>query len=196
MAEASLQWKVDTLRQMVAATPTTRFAPRPDTNEKAWFIDMMNDGLVSASWGREADPANIGKFMFMDHSGPEVFYELQVSEKGKKLIHDHDFRQQSAAHFKILDAKMLLKWDDKSLAEWQSHYKPDQAQWILADQEWKRRAGVSARKIAIAALVVSLLTFALAALGYIFPKNTQNALGTKTTEPPAPQTQSPAQPKQ
>ncbi len=166
MAEASIEWKVDTLRAIMSAPLHARYAPRPDTEEMAWFLDMKNDGYVDGKWGREVDMANLqlNSFPMIPTGGREVFSELHVTEKGKKLVRDYDVHQQSEKDLKKFDALDLLKWDDKTLADWQSRYNSNQAQWILADQEWKRRAGVSTRKIAIAAIVVSVLSLLVAAL--------------------------------
>ena len=123
--------------------------------------------------------------------GREVFSDLHVTEKGKKFVADYDARQKAAEDFKTIDVQKLLKWDDKKLAEWQSQYKPDEAHWILADQEWKRRAGISTRRIAIAAIVVSLLSLLVAALGYFHPLT--SATPAKPPVQPVKQPQLPAQ---
>jgi hypothetical protein len=172
MAEAPAKWKIETLRQAIAAPLHARFAPTPDTEEMAWFIDMQKDGYIDGTWGREVNMEEFTTSMahnripLLPTGGREVFSDLHVTEKGKKFVEDYDARQKAAEDFKKINVQELLKWDDKKLAEWQSQYKPDEAQYILADQEWKRRAGISTRRIAIAAIVVSLLSLLVAALGY------------------------------
>ena len=174
----------------------SRFAPRPDTDEMAWFLDMKNDGYVSGEWGREVDMANLqlNSFPMIPTGGREVFSDLHVTEKGKSFVRDYDSHQQSNKDLNNFDSAELLKWDDKVLAEWQSRYKSNQAQWILADQEWKRRAGISTRKIAVAAIVVSVLSLLVAALTCfhsIYPAiSTPVKLSDKSTE----QSQLPMQP--
>ena len=115
---------------------------------------------------------------------------MHVTEKGKKLVSDYDSRQKSNEEFKSLDPSTILKWSDKELAAWQSGYAADQAQWVLADHEWKRRAGISTRKIAVAAIVVSIfsaiiaaLGLTVAALGYFNLKSPPAPLETKSIEP-------------
>jgi hypothetical protein len=159
----------------------------------AWFIDMKKDGYVEGEWGREIDMGEIkpNQLPFSMTGGREVFSQLHVTEKGKKFVRDYDIQQQAAGDLKKFNAQELLNWDDKTLAEWQSHYKPDQAQWILAEQEWKRRAGISTRRIAIAAIVVSLLSLLVAALGYFH--SLTNATPKKPLDQPAKQPQLPAQ---
>jgi len=71
--------------------------------------------------------------------------------------------------FKTLDHSSLKQMDDKALAQWQSTFEQSEPQWRLADEEWKRRAGISTRRIAIAAIVVSLLSLLIALASYIFP---------------------------
>ena len=73
--------------------------------------------------------------------------------------------------FHLFDKSSVLKWDDKKLADWQSDYHTDDPQWIFVEHEWKRRAGISTRRIAIAAIVVSVLSLIVAALGYFHSLN-------------------------
>lgn len=195
MAEAPLKWKIETLKQAIAAPLHARFAPTPNTEEMAWFIDMQKDGYIDGTWCREVNKEEITAMIQnrfpIPTGGREVFSDLHVSEKGKKFVRDYDANQKVAEDFKTIDVQKLLKWDDKKLAEWQSQYKPDEAQWILADQEWKRRAGVSTRRIAIAAIVVSILSLLVAALGYFH--SLTNAIPVKPLGEPVQQPQLPVQ---
>jgi len=199
MAEASIQWKVDTLREIMAAPLHARFVPKPDTEDAAWFIDMKKDGYVEGEWGREVDMeawnASVAKgtIPMPPTGGREIYHNLHVTEKGKQFVRNHDAGKQAAEDLKNLNPQELLKWDDKKLAEWQSHFKLDQAQWILADQEWKRRAGISTRKIAIAAIVVSFLSLIVAALGYFHSVIYSSARPEKPPDQPAKQLQLPVQ---
>jgi len=103
-------------------------------------------------------------------------------------------RRQASEEFKIFDKKLILTMDGETLAAWQSKYQPEDAQWILAEQEWKRRAGISTRRIAIAAIIISALSFLIAALAYFYPKNIPTASTEKESAPPAIAPQLPAQP--
>src|ERR1700685_483271 len=102
-------------------------------------------------------------------------------------------RQQHIEEFKTLNARELLKWDDSKLAAWQTQYESDEAQWVLADQEWKRRTGICTRRIAITAIAVSILSLAIAAIGYFFPKTTPISSQEKTIDQAAKQSQLPTQ---
>jgi hypothetical protein len=84
-----------------------------------------------------------------------------------------------------------LKWDDKQLAEWQRKYDSDEAQWILADHEWKRRTGISTRRIAIAAIMVSILSLLVAALTYFHTVNSTSTTLAKPLGQPVKQSQLP-----
>jgi hypothetical protein len=196
MAEASIQWKVDTLRAIIAAPLHSRFVPNPGTEEMAWFIDMEKDGYVEGTWGREVDMERWkdlmakSQFPVLPTGEKEVCSFLHVTEKGKRFVRDYDAQQKAADDLKIFDVQEFLKWNGKKLADWQSQYKPDQAQWILAEQEWKRRAGISTRRIAIAAIVVSVLSFIVAALGYFHSLNGDTSTAPeKSLDQPAKQPQ-------
>ena len=105
-------------------------------------------------------------------------------------------RRQASEEFKSFDKKLLLTMDGKTLAAWQSKYQPEDAQWILADQEWKRRTGISTRRIAIAAIIISALSFLIAALAYFYPKNIPTASTVKISAQPATIPPAPVQPPQ
>ena len=94
--------------------------------------------------------------------------------------HRLEKRQKHAEELKTFDADELLGMPPERLAEWQSGYEQDEPQWVLADQEWKRRAGISTRKIAIAAIAVSILSFLVAALGFIHSLNSTTATQEKS----------------
>jgi hypothetical protein len=94
-------------------------------------------------------------------------------------------RQQHAEDLKTFDSSELVKMSSVRLAEWQSDYEQDEAQWVLADQEWKRRSGVSTRRIALAAIVVSTLSLLVASLGYFYPKNIPTAKAIESFVQPA-----------
>ena len=99
----------------------------------------------------------------MDYSTVKMFESHARAAKEAARI---DLRKKHAEELKSFDAGKILKWDSKSLAEWQSQFESDEPQWVLADQEWKRRAGISTRRIAIAAIVVSVLSLLVSVLGY------------------------------
>jgi len=191
MAEAPIEWKIETLRALIAAPPHSRLAPRPDTEEMAWIIDLKNDGLIEGSWGREMSLEAIRNSIVTGHVAPlgnmsdgrEVFADAYVTEKGKNFVGHYDSRQKATEDFKTLDGRKLLKMDDKELADWQSRYKPDQAQFILAEQEWKRRAGISTRRIAILAIIVSAISLGFTAYSYFYPKSPPADAGTTTPAP-------------
>lgn len=186
MAEAHITWKVQTLRAIINGPPNFRFYPKPNTEEAAWFMGMIKDGYVDGRWGREVNLEDMtpGRIPLGPMTGPEVYCELHVTEKGKKLVYDFDCRRQAAEDFKKLDPKELLKWDDKQLAEWQSRFKSNEAQWVLAEQEWKRRAGISTRRIAIFAIGVSVISLIIAALAYFHPLNGSTLAPVKQSVPP------------
>jgi hypothetical protein len=66
--------------------------------------------------------------------------------------------------FKTFDPRQLSTFDDKKLVLWQSEYEMDEPQWMLAADERQRRAGKTTRRIAIAALIVSILSLILSLL--------------------------------
>jgi len=80
-------------------------------------------------------------------------------------------RKKHAEELKTFEATQLLQMPPIRLAEWQSEYEQDEPQWVLADQEWKRRSGISTRKIAIGAIVISALSLLVAALAYFHSLN-------------------------
>lgn len=169
MAEASIQWKVDALRGIISAPLHSQWVPSPETQDLDWFIDMKKDGYVDGNLGI--------------CEGKQVFTELHVTEKGKRLVRDYEANHQDTEDFKKLDARKILSWDDKKLAEWQSHFKSDQAQWILADQEWKRRSGISTRRIAIAAIVISGLSLLVATVSFFHSLNDVNSSPSQLKRP-------------
>jgi hypothetical protein len=152
---------------------------------------MEKDGYVEGRWGRAVKTEEFltNKTLFIPYGGQEVCSELHVTEKGKKFVHDYDAHQQAAEDLKKLDVQQLLKWDDKKLSEWQSHYEPKQAHWILAEQEWKRRAGISTRRIAITAIVVSIISVGIAALSFWHSLNSTTATPVKPLEQPVSKSQ-------
>ncbi len=78
-------------------------------------------------------------------------------------------KAQHEDEFKTFDRRELGSMDDKKLAQWQSCFQPDEPQWRLAEHEWQIRSGKSARKIAVAAIIISILSVVLAALSYWRP---------------------------
>ena len=75
-------------------------------------------------------------------------------------------RAKRRAEFKTFDRRRLSRMDDRALAEWQSGFESDEAPWRLAEHEWQMRAGRFTRKIALAALIISLLSLVLSGLSY------------------------------
>jgi len=71
--------------------------------------------------------------------------------------------------FKTFHPRQFAAMDDKALAEWQSRYEKDEPQWRLAEHEFQIRGGRRTRQIAIAAIVISFLSFVLACLAYLLP---------------------------
>jgi hypothetical protein len=102
---------------------------------------------------------------------------------------DNKKRQQHIEEFKKLNTSELLKWDDSKLATWQSQYEKDEAQWIIAEHEWRRRAGISTRKIAILAITVSSLSLLVAALAFIHSLNPTSSIPEKPLGQPEKQSQ-------
>jgi hypothetical protein len=114
--------------------------------------------------------------------------ELIAFDNNSKAITElmqREKRKKQAEEFKAFDVRQLLKMSSERLAEWQSEYEQDQPQWVLADQEWKRRGGISTRRIAIAAIVVSVLSLLVAAVGYYHTVNSTSAPPHKSLEQPA-----------
>ena len=72
-------------------------------------------------------------------------------------------RTKHREEFKTFDKCELLKMEDSELAAWQSRFTSEDAQWLLAEHEWKRRIGLPTRRIAFAALMISILSFLLSA---------------------------------
>lgn len=106
-------------------------------------------------------------------------------------------RRQASEEFKSFDKKSILTMDGETLAAWQSKYQPEDAQWILAEQEWKRRSGISTRRIAIAAIIVSALSLVIAVLAYFHSLNDDaSPIPAKPTAQPASISQSPMHPPQ
>jgi hypothetical protein len=75
-----------------------------------------------------------------------------------------NLRAQHKEDFKTYDRKMLLKMDDKALAEWQSQFESDEPQWMLAEFDWQRRRDRSSLirgwitiGIAVLSLLISLI---------------------------------------
>lgn len=48
-------------------------------------------------------------------------------------------RQLNRDMFANFDRRVLMGRDDRSLAEWQSRFDQDEAQWRIAEHEWQRR---------------------------------------------------------
>jgi hypothetical protein len=71
---------------------------------------------------------------------------------------------------RTFDPLRLKQMDDRSLAEWQSQFEQSEGQWRLAEHEWQRRAGVNTRRIALAALGVSIFSLIWTAWVYWHPR--------------------------
>ncbi|HET8900373.1 MAG TPA: hypothetical protein VFM84_00425 [Holophagaceae bacterium] len=84
-------------------------------------------------------------------------------------------RIQRADEFKGLDHSTILRMTDPELAEWQSKYPPDSAQFIFANNEWQRRLAMEqvqavkwAAKVGIVAVVVGAILGACLTIGVNF----------------------------
>jgi hypothetical protein len=70
-------------------------------------------------------------------------------------------RARHRADLEAFDTRTLSKMDNKALAAWQSQFKPDEAQWLLAEDERQKRLRRPDRMIALAAFIIALLSFIL-----------------------------------
>jgi hypothetical protein len=121
-------------------------------------------------YGEGLSPDDLKIFRMLTGTGAFVPFD---SDEGRQVLADIERaktpRERRADEFKTFDRGELVTMNDKRLAEWQSRFQPDEPQWRLAEHEWQIRAGKSARKIAVAAIIISLLSVALAALSYWHP---------------------------
>ena len=103
-------------------------------------------------------------------------------------------RKKHIQQLESLDSKSLLKMSDKQLATWQGEFESNEAQWVLADQEWKRRGGIATRRIALAAIAVSVFSLLIAAASYIYPGSSKSEFSrTSNTESSVQQLKLPVQ---
>lgn len=77
-------------------------------------------------------------------------------ERGARIGREKEFRE--------LDRRELAAMDDKQLAEWQSHYPRESAQYILAEHEWQRRLTAEQVRATRFAALVGILGVVVGAL--------------------------------
>lgn len=110
--------------------------------------------------------------IFQMFTGSGAFVPFD-SDQGRQILAGIESaktsKERHAEQFKTFDRRELVDMDDKNLADWQSRFQTDEPQWRLAEHEWQVRSGKSARKIAVAAILISLLSLALAAWSYWHP---------------------------
>lgn len=121
-------------------------------------------------YGSGLSPDDLKIFRLFAGTGQFVAFD---SDEGRQVLADIERaktpRERRAEEFESFDRRELVSMDDKNLAAWQSRFQPDEPQWRLAEHEWQIRSGKSARKIAVAAIIISILSFALAAVSYWHP---------------------------
>lgn len=81
------------------------------------------------------------------------------------------------------DSRTLSGMSDKALVQWQSQFERDEPQWRLAEHELKIREGKSSRKLAVIAIVVSLLSLLLSAWTYLHPSREATSTHSEPLKP-------------
>jgi ABC-type dipeptide/oligopeptide/nickel transport system permease subunit len=94
-------------------------------------------------------------------------------EHGRSIIHgalNRAARAERQEAFQKLDRRELAAMDDKQLAEWQSHYPRESAQYILAEHEWQRRLTAEQIRATRFSAVIGIIGVAVGAvLGWLLP---------------------------
>lgn len=118
--------------------------------------------------------------------------DRMISEKAKKAL-----REQLQREFADFDCETLPGKTNKELAAWQAKYPMDSPQYIIALQEWNRRAIVrQTRWMKFSAILAAITALASVFIGDILRENRERhkqpqSIEVICTTPPAPTIQAP-----
>ena len=88
MAEAPEKWKIEFLRQVIAAPGPVTFPAVHNSQEWQWFLDMKRDGYVNGEPGTTKEPPlNVITF---DPVIPDCFVNVVATKEGKELVEIYD----------------------------------------------------------------------------------------------------------
>jgi hypothetical protein len=106
----------------------------PKQRDANLYSELINDGCLEGQVYKNGSGVPIDAVMMgMKPRGRLFLQELEKAELDASLIQKH------REAFRSLDRRGLSTMDDKSLAAWQSEFRQDEPEWIIAEHEWQRR---------------------------------------------------------
>jgi hypothetical protein len=107
MAEAPEKWKVEFVRQIIAAPGPVTCPVVHESQEWHWFLDMKRDGYVDGEPGTtKQPPLNVISFAPVI---PDCFVNVVATKAGKKLVEIYDSKMKFSGIFKFWSFP-VLRW--------------------------------------------------------------------------------------
>ena len=107
MAVAPEKWKIEFLRQVIAAPGPVTFPAVHKSQEWQWFLDMKRDGYVDGEPGTTKEPPlNVITF---DPVIPDCFVGVVATKEGKKLVEAYDSKMKISGIVKFWSFP-VLRW--------------------------------------------------------------------------------------